>query len=182
MLGLNSKIPGLNPSLLNHGFMWGGVENNYILRSRPANSYQTHLTTLAYRTELLSKSGRAFLTLPGLSFLPHLLLCTSSSSSICRLHFSQGAIFVIAFCRCSVSSTWNLPLFWKTSIFILQNSSYLSLCPESLLWCPIPRRALPSSLSGYLVWDCCVCDTLLDALADCLPVVTVPEPVWLFRY
>lgn len=91
---------------------------------------------------------------------------------------SQGA----AFSKYCVSSTQNLPLLWKSSVYILQNSAHLSLSPYSIFCRPIPM----SAWIIFAVWMPCVRLCFVqyavpDAFVWLSPCYDPPEPIQLFR-
>lgn len=75
------------------------ISNGYHILSRP-NEFS--LTTFGYRTPQQVRRPLICLCIfPAASPLLH--SSTSPSSSVSPLHFSQGVIFVLAFCKYSIS-------------------------------------------------------------------------------
>lgn len=124
-----------------------------MLRSTSSDSYWTYLATLAYKTKLLSKSGRTFLT-PAHLFCP--IICSAPHSSspkgFTQVHFSWDALVVLFVDTLFPVLCWEFPLTLETMYFYPSNSAHLSLSPQSLFWVPIPTRAFMI----FAVWVPCI--------------------------
>lgn len=161
----------------------GGV-GRYILRSTPSDSYWTHLATLAYKTKL-SKSVRAFLPRPCLSFLPHLqLLCTAHFLFQLCLPICISVKVPYLFCFLQVFCS----LYWESPPTLENLDKNLSF--KILLICHFVCIVFSDTRSRESIHRLCCLGTFVRLLClshgpgcFCMtfPVVTQREPIQLFE-